>query len=154
MFGYIGKCKGNILSIYKYEKLLFYGGVNHRSFKFVLTNDTDLYCSGDMDGRVPVTSTRYSVNSLKLPIKTHWYPWLTDEEVFDFVHYNFSYYNVTMSKSCPLLELQVGGYAVEYEGLVFATVRGAGHFVPSYQPERALTMISSFLRGKLPPAAL
>ncbi|KAF5194468.1 Serine carboxypeptidase-like [Thalictrum thalictroides] len=83
--------------------------------------------SGDMDGRLPVTSSRYSINTYKLPIKTIWYPWYTGEEV--------------------------GGYAVEYEGLVFATVRGAGHLVPSYQPERALTMISAFLQGKLPPTA-
>ncbi|KAF9622652.1 hypothetical protein IFM89_032573 [Coptis chinensis] len=82
-------------------------------------------CSGDMDGRVPVTSSKYSINSFKLPIETAWYPWYTNEEV--------------------------GGYVVGYKGLVFATVRGAGHIVPSYQPERALTMIASFLQGKLPP---
>lgn len=46
---------------------------------------------------------------------------------------------------------QVGGYVVEYKGVVFATVRGAGHLVPSYQPGRALTMIASFLQGTLPP---
>lgn len=47
--------------------------------------------------------------------------------------------------------MQVGGYVVGYKGLTFATVRGAGHMVPSYQPQRALTMISSFLLGELPP---
>ncbi|GJN41069.1 hypothetical protein PR202_gn00394 [Eleusine coracana subsp. coracana] len=45
----------------------------------------------------------------------------------------------------------VGGYVVGYDGLVFATVRGAGHMVPTYQPQRALTLFSSFLQGKLPP---
>ncbi|KAF9622669.1 hypothetical protein IFM89_032590 [Coptis chinensis] len=84
-------------------------------------------CSGDMDGRVPVTSSRYSIDTFKLPIETEWRPWYTNEEV--------------------------GGYVVEYKGLIFATVRGAGHLVPSYQPERALTMISSFLQGKLPPSS-
>ncbi|KAF2300035.1 hypothetical protein GH714_007089 [Hevea brasiliensis] len=83
--------------------------------------------SGDTDGNVPVTSSRYSINSLKLPIKTPWQPWHTNKEV--------------------------GGYVVEYEGLTFVTVRGAGHLVPSYQPERALTMISSFLQGSLPPSS-
>lgn len=49
--------------------------------------------------------------------------------------------------------VQVGGYVAGYKGgLTFATVRGAGHMVPSYQPKRALTLISSFLLGKqLPP---
>jgi len=39
---------------------------------------------------------------------------------------------------------------VGYKGLTFVTVRGAGHLVPSWQPERALTLISSFLYGILP----
>ncbi|PIN20449.1 Carboxypeptidase D [Handroanthus impetiginosus] len=81
--------------------------------------------SGDTDGRVPVTATRYSVNKLSSSVKTPWYPW---------------YYHS-----------EVGGYAVQYQNLTFVTIRGAGHFVPSYQPERALTFFSSFLDGKLPP---
>ncbi|PON49560.1 Serine carboxypeptidase-like [Trema orientale] len=81
--------------------------------------------SGDIDARVPVTSSRYAINTLKLPVVNPWRPW---------------YYNNL-----------VGGYVVEYEGLTLTTIRGAGHLVPSYQPERALAMISSFLQGKLPP---
>ncbi|KAI9194797.1 hypothetical protein LWI28_009263 [Acer negundo] len=80
---------------------------------------------GDVDSVVPVTSSRYSISSLNLQIKTPWYPWYTNNKV--------------------------GGYAVEYKGVTFVTVRGAGHLVPSYQPERALDMISSFLQGTLPP---
>lgn len=30
--------------------------------------------------------------------------------------------------------------------------RGAGHVVPSYQPQMALLLISSFLQGLLPPS--
>ncbi|KAK9096880.1 hypothetical protein Sjap_022377 [Stephania japonica] len=83
--------------------------------------------SGDIDGRVPVTSSRYSINTFQLPIEKPWRPWYTNQEV--------------------------GGYVVKYKGLTFVTVRGAGHTVPSYQPERALTLISSFLLGQLPPSA-
>ncbi|KAJ0818770.1 putative carboxypeptidase D [Helianthus annuus] len=84
--------------------------------------------SGDIDGRVPVTSSRYSVNKLKIPVVIPWRPW---------------YYNK-----------EVGGYVVGYEGsMVLTTVRGAGHTVPSYQPQRALVMISSFLQGILPPSS-
>ncbi|KAF9592787.1 hypothetical protein IFM89_017357 [Coptis chinensis] len=44
---------------------------------------------------------------------------------------------------------EVGGYTIVYKGdLTFATVRGAGHQVPSYQPTRALTLIKYFLDGK------
>ncbi|XP_038975365.1 serine carboxypeptidase 1-like [Phoenix dactylifera] len=83
--------------------------------------------SGDIDTVVSITATKYAVRNLNLPIKSSWRAWY--------------------SKS------QVGGYVVGYEGLAFVTVRGAGHMVPSYQPERALTMISSFLKGELPPAS-
>ncbi|XXG61048.1 hypothetical protein AAC387_Pa04g2801 [Persea americana] len=83
--------------------------------------------SGDVDGAVSVTSTRYSINSMNLSIETPWYPWYTQQEV--------------------------GGYAVGYQGLAFVTVRFSGHFVPSYQPARALTMFSSFIQGTLPPSS-
>ncbi|XP_062020307.1 serine carboxypeptidase 1-like [Rosa rugosa] len=82
--------------------------------------------SGDTDASVPGTSSRYSINRLKLPIEKPWRPWNANGEV--------------------------GGYVIGYRGLTFATVRGAGHMVPSYQPQRALTLISSFLQGTLPPA--
>ncbi|KAM3377152.1 hypothetical protein P3S68_009565 [Capsicum galapagoense] len=81
--------------------------------------------SGDIDHILPVTTSRYAIDKIKTPIKTPWYPWFFQGEV--------------------------GGYAVEYQNLTFATVRGAGHFVPSYQPGRALTMFSSFINGTLPP---
>ncbi|CAO2817366.1 unnamed protein product [Amaranthus hypochondriacus] len=78
--------------------------------------------SGDTDGRIPVTSTRQSLNAMDLPIKTKWHPWFVKGEV--------------------------GGYTQEYEGkLTFASVRGAGHQVPSFQPIRALALISHFLAG-------
>ncbi|XP_010067792.2 serine carboxypeptidase-like 40 [Eucalyptus grandis] len=78
--------------------------------------------SGDTDGRVPVTSTRRSLSKMKLPTKSPWRPWFLGGEV--------------------------GGYVQVYKGdLTFATVRGAGHQVPSYQPKRALSLISHFLAG-------
>ncbi|KAK1555214.1 hypothetical protein Q3G72_023482 [Acer saccharum] len=83
--------------------------------------------SGDTDGRVPVTASRYSINTLNLSVETAWRPWYSSGEV--------------------------GGYVVGYKGVIFSTVRGSGHTVPSYQPERALTMISAFLQGKLPPSS-
>ncbi|KAG6532913.1 hypothetical protein ZIOFF_006772 [Zingiber officinale] len=84
--------------------------------------------SGDVDGNVPVTSTRYSLNELGLAVKSPWRAWMLNNEV--------------------------GGYTLVYEhNLTFATVRGAGHEVPSYQPARALLMIKSFLQGVPLPAA-
>ncbi|KAF8022267.1 hypothetical protein BT93_G2420 [Corymbia citriodora subsp. variegata] len=82
--------------------------------------------SGDTDGRVPVTSTQRSLSKMSLRTKSPWRPWF--------------------------LAGEVGGYVQVYEGdLTFVTVRGAGHTVPSYQPKRALSLISHFLAGSLLP---
>ncbi|KAI3805080.1 hypothetical protein L1987_27119 [Smallanthus sonchifolius] len=47
----------------------------------------------------------------------------------------------------------VGGYLEAYKGLLLITVRGAGHTVPSYQPQCALALFTSFLGGTLPPSS-
>ncbi|XP_071742187.1 serine carboxypeptidase 24-like isoform X2 [Rutidosis leptorrhynchoides] len=78
--------------------------------------------SGDTDSVVPVTATRMSLSHLDLTVKTPWYPWY--------------------SKG------QVAGWTEVYEGLTFATVRGAGHEVPLFQPKRAFLLFQRFLAGK------
>ncbi|KAK7295454.1 hypothetical protein RJT34_18363 [Clitoria ternatea] len=78
--------------------------------------------SGDVDSVVPVTATRYALAQLKLSTKIAWYPWYVKN--------------------------QVGGWTEVYEGLTFATVRGAGHEVPLFKPRAALQLFKSFLAGK------
>jgi len=41
---------------------------------------------------------------------------------------------------------------MEYEGLTFVTVRGAGHEVPLHRPEQALVLFQHFLQGEPMPA--
>lgn len=85
--------------------------------------------SGDTDGRVPVTSTRLSLQKLGLNTTKEWTPWYRYQEV--------------------------GGWTVEYEGgLTYVTIRGAGHQVPTFAPKRSLLLISHFLDNhKLPSSA-
>ncbi|XP_021766185.1 serine carboxypeptidase-like 25 [Chenopodium quinoa] len=78
--------------------------------------------SGDVDSVVPVTATRYSLAQLKMKVKIPWYPWYVKK--------------------------QVGGWTEVYEGLTFATVRGAGHEVPLFKPRVALELFRAFLRDK------
>ncbi|XP_011009402.1 PREDICTED: serine carboxypeptidase-like 25 isoform X2 [Populus euphratica] len=78
--------------------------------------------SGDVDSVVPVTATRYSLAQLKLATKIPWHPWYVKK--------------------------QVGGWTEVYEGLTFATVRGAGHEVPLFKPRAALQLFKSFLKGQ------
>ncbi|KAG8063200.1 hypothetical protein GUJ93_ZPchr0003g16632 [Zizania palustris] len=96
------------------------------SIKTLISSGTRIWLySGDMDAVCSVTSTQYALDILGLPVESPWRPWHIDNEV--------------------------AGYVVGYRGLVFATVRGAGHMVPYYQPRRALALLSSFLEGNLPP---
>uniref|UniRef100_A0ACD6A5X5 Uncharacterized protein n=1 Tax=Avena sativa TaxID=4498 RepID=A0ACD6A5X5_AVESA len=82
--------------------------------------------SGDFDSMCPFTGTRYTVRDLNLSVTERWRPWTAGHEV--------------------------GGYVQQYKGgFTFASVRGAGHTVPSFQPERALILLQSFLKGILPP---
>ncbi|KAM0910585.1 hypothetical protein ACQ4PT_014033 [Festuca glaucescens] len=84
-------------------------------------------CNGDMDSACSITATRYSVKDLDLPVTKPWRPWYTPDS-------------------------EVGGYVQQYEGgFTFASVRGAGHTVPTYQPKRVLVLLYSFLKGMLPP---
>ncbi|XP_021887346.1 serine carboxypeptidase II-2 [Carica papaya] len=77
--------------------------------------------SGDTDAVIPITSTRYTIDALKLPAMSPWRAWYDDG--------------------------QVGGWTQEYAGLTFASVRGAGHEVPLHKPKLALKLVTSFLSG-------
>ncbi|XP_061362709.1 serine carboxypeptidase-like 34 [Gastrolobium bilobum] len=82
--------------------------------------------SGDTDGRIPVTATRYTLRKLGLSIVQDWTPWYTSQ--------------------------QVGGWTVVYDGLTYVTIRGSGHEVPAFAPKQALQLLRHFLANKtLPP---
>ncbi|KAJ8467883.1 hypothetical protein OPV22_030435 [Ensete ventricosum] len=84
--------------------------------------------SGDTDGRIPVTSTRYTLNKLGIKTIQEWKPWYDHK--------------------------QVGGWTIVFEGLTFVTVRGAGHQVPTFAPRQARQLIHHFLANQqLPPSA-
>ncbi|KAL4189151.1 hypothetical protein AMTRI_Chr08g205550 [Amborella trichopoda] len=78
-------------------------------------------CSGDTDSVVPVTATRYSLDALKLPTLTNWYPWYDNGKV--------------------------GGWSQVYRGLTFVTITGAGHEVPLHRPRQAFILFKSFLQN-------
>ncbi|KAH7855607.1 hypothetical protein Vadar_026712 [Vaccinium darrowii] len=81
--------------------------------------------SGDTDAVVPLTATRYSIDALKLPTITNWYPWYDNGKV--------------------------GGWSQVYEGLTLVTVTGAGHEVPLFRPRQAYILFRSFLENKSMP---
>ena len=83
-----------------------------------------LIYSGDHDMCVPHTGTEAWTRSLGLPVDEAWRPWHAPPS-------------------------QVAGYARTFKGgLTYATVKGAGHTVPTYKPLQALAMFSRFLDKK------
>lgn len=81
-----------------------------------------LVYSGDIDLAVAVTSTFAVLKKMNLTIVNEWRQWFS--------------------------EGQVGGFTEDYKGnFSFATVRGAGHSVPTSQPIRALALLTSFIRN-------
>ncbi|KAG2707868.1 hypothetical protein I3760_05G165900 [Carya illinoinensis] len=83
--------------------------------------------SGDTDGRVPVTSTRYALRKLGLRVLEDWTPWYNNQ--------------------------QVGGWTVVYDGIMFVTIRGAGHEVPVLAPKQSLQLVIHFLANQKLPSA-
>lgn len=83
---------------------------------------TALIYSGDHDMAVPHTGSEAWTAAMgsRLGLVRPWGPWHIGDR-------------------------QVAGYSVHYRGLVYATVRGAGHMVPQSKPAEALEMFSRFL---------
>ncbi|KAJ0045187.1 hypothetical protein Pint_06077 [Pistacia integerrima] len=82
--------------------------------------------SGDTDAILPLSATRHSIAALNLETDIEWYPWYDDQ-------------------------FQVGGWSQVYKGLIYATVRGAGHEVPLSQPKLALILLKNFLNNSTLP---
>lgn len=86
------------------------------------------FCSGDTDGRVPITSTKYSINEMNLKIEEEWRAWYERR--------------------------QVAGWVETYRGgLTLATIRGAGHQAPVFAPRQSLALLTYFLSGNRLPAS-
>ena len=61
--------------------------------------------------------------------------------------------NFTIDKEWTQYKIddQIAGYVQKYkEGLVIATVKGAGHMVPQDKRASAFKIFDSFMNGKLP----
>jgi len=82
--------------------------------------------SGDIDiATVPHAYTQLCVESLHRPVVSSWRPW-----------------KVSLSESGQNV---TAGYVEVYDRMTFATVKGAGHEVPTYQPATSFEMFQRFI---------
>jgi carboxypeptidase C (cathepsin A) len=109
-----------------------------------------LVYSGDVDSCVPYLGTEACMDALNLPVVEPWRAWIVDEQVAGYV---------------KVLGGRTGG-----PSLTYATVKEAGHMVPTYkvlspsckrisweplaspvprcvQPDEALALFQSFING-------
>lgn len=79
-----------------------------------------LIYSGNVDACVPYIGTEEWTTGLGIPVKETWRPW-------------------TYSDATPGVGTLVGGYVTTFDsnGFTFLTVKGSGHMVPQFQPQRA-----------------
>jgi serine carboxypeptidase-like clade 2 len=92
-----------------------------------------LIYSGDADTVVNFIQTETIIASWHRPVLSEFQPW---------------YYSDVYNSSW----VQLGGYYVNYDRISWASVRGAGHMVPMWQPGPAYALFYSFLTTGRPGA--
>ena len=75
--------------------------------------------SGDFDAAVPFLATQRWIKCLGRPVKNDWHNWRVNN--------------------------QVAGGLIEYDKLTFLTVKGSGHMVPYYTPDKGLALFKRFV---------
>ena len=81
---------------------------------------------------MPTWGSEQWTRDLGYDVQKEWHPWTSD------------------SASPGSSKNVLAGYAISYKtnDFTFATVRGAGHEVPRYKPEFALTLLTKFIKGE------
>lgn len=75
--------------------------------------------SGDIDGAVPTKGTVRWIDALNQSVVNPWRPFMVDG--------------------------YMGGSVIEYEGLTFGTIHGAGHMCPIDKPSQTYHLIFNWL---------
>jgi carboxypeptidase C (cathepsin A) len=93
----------------------------------LIKNIRVLIYNGDADSCVPWIGNYEWVRSMNIPETNAWAPWMVNYE----------------SRSWT------GGFVVDYgTNFSFLTIKHAGHMVPQYEPEAAITFFSNFIQNK------
>lgn len=113
-----------------YNAYLYMDVVSELKFLFD-QNIRMLLMNGDVDDNCSNLSNQLTVNEV------------LGERIMDFPPWFYSYEDKPN-------ELQVGGWYQKKGSLIFATVRGAGHMVSTYQPYRSYVLYKKFFENAFP----
>jgi len=98
-------------------------------YAVLIENIRVLIYNGDADACVPWVGNYEWVRSMNIPETSAWHPWQAS--------------TVDGSRSWT------GGFVTEYgKNFTFLTIKHAGHMVPQYEPEAAITFYSKFLKDE------
>mmetsp|Transcript_71464 Transcript_71464/g.133641 ORF Transcript_71464/g.133641 Transcript_71464/m.133641 type:complete len:108 (+) Transcript_71464:1-324(+) len=78
--------------------------------------------SGDTDGAVPTYGSERWIRDLNWKIESEWTPWLIDD--------------------------QVAGFTIKYDGLDFVTIHGVGHMAPQWKRKEVTQLITAYIHGE------
>jgi hypothetical protein len=78
-----------------------------------------LIYSGDADSAVPFIGTQKWIDCLDRPVTKKWHNWMVDGDV--------------------------AGSRIDYDGISFQTIKGCGHTVPSYCPKKGYVFVQNWL---------
>jgi len=81
-----------------------------------------LVYSGDFDVVIPFMSTQRWIHCLGLPVKKDWHPWTIGD--------------------------QMGGNIIEYDRMSFLTIKGSGHMVSYYTPDKGFEFFQRWIDKK------
>lgn len=110
-----------------------FGGVDELTFLVLLPIDADI-------ADVPHTKTQLCLYTLGRPIIEPWRRWTVQGPKLP-----------TWTKEAAAKSLITGGYVEVYDRYTYATVKGAGHEVPMYQPTLAYNLFDRFIINQETP---
>jgi len=82
-----------------------------------------LVFSGDFDSVVPFQSTQRWIHCLGLPVKQDWHPWKIGK--------------------------QLGGNIIDYDRMSFLTIKGSGHMVGYYTPDKNFEFFRQWIENEI-----
>ena len=113
-----------------------------------------LVYSGDVDAQIPHTATEAWTSQLGVPLKAggEWRPWSQPDDSGDPAVLGCTLLLFFCAAACWFFEFRLTGRFADLadttryaHNFTYATVKGAGHMVPTFRPAAALEMLRRYI---------